>query len=167
LEPTAGEILIGNDNLQNFNKISFRKKVSYVFQDSLLITGSLKENITLKNSCYAESDIEKVLTLSEADSVVARMSDGLNHKIGFDGSDLSGGERQKIAIARALIRNPEILIFDEVTNHLDYTSRLKMRDLIVSLRGKVTVLMVSHDPELTALCDQEINLNLNGEIKNA
>ena len=95
------------------------------------------------------------------------MPDGLNHKIGFDGNDLSGGERQKIAIARALIREPEILIFDEITNHLDYTSRLKMRDLIVSLHGKVTVLMVSHDPEITALCDQEINLNLNGENKNA
>lgn len=167
LEPTAGKIRIGNDDLQNFSKISFRKKVSYVFQDSLLVTGSLKDNITLKNPCYTENDIEKALTLSGADSVVARMPDGINHKIGFDGSDLSGGERQKIAIARALIRQPEILILDEVTNHLDYTSRLKMRDLIISLHGKVTVLMVSHDPELIALCDQEINLNLNGEIKNA
>ena len=167
LEPTAGEILIGNDNLLNFNKVSFRSKIAYVFQDSLLITGTLQDNITLKNPCYTKSDIARALTRSGADSVVARMPEGLNHKIGFDGSDLSGGERQKIAIARALIRNPEILIFDEVTNHLDYTSRLKMRDLIVSLRGKVTVLLVSHDPELTALCDQEINLNLNGEIKNA
>ena len=167
LEPTAGEIMIGNDNLLNFNKVSFRSKIAYVFQDSLLITGTLQDNITLKNPCYTKSDIARALTLSGADSVVARMSDGLNHKIGFDGSDLSGGERQKIAIARALIRQPEILIFDEVTNHLDYTSRLKMRDLIVSLRGRVTILLVSHDPELTALCDQEINLNLNGEIKNA
>ena len=61
-------------------------------------------------------------------------------------------------VARALIRMPQILIFDEVTNHLDYTSRMKMRDLIISLRGKTTVLMVSHDPELIALCDKEINL---------
>ena len=167
LEPTAGKILIGNDELHDFNKLSFRSKIAYVFQDSLLITGTLQDNITLKNPCYTKSDIDKALTLSGADSVVARMPEGLNHKIGFDGSDLSGGERQKIAIARALIRQPEILIFDEVTNHLDYTSRLKMRDLIVSLRGKVTVLMVSHDPELTALCDQEINLNLNGEVENA
>ena len=167
LEPTAGKILIGNDELHDFNKLSFRSKVAYVFQDSLLITGTLQDNITLKNPCYTKSDIARALTRSGADSVVARMPEGLNHKIGFDGSDLSGGERQKIAIARALIRQPEILIFDEVTNHLDYTSRLKMRDLIVSLRGKVTVLMVSHDPELTALCDQEINLNLNGEVENA
>ncbi len=167
LEPTAGKILIGSNDLRNFNKETFRRKIAYVFQDSLLITGTLQDNITLKNPCYTKCDIARALTLSGADSVVARMPDGLNHKIGFDGNDLSGGERQKIAIARALIREPEILIFDEITNHLDYTSRLKMRDLIVSLHGKVTVLMVSHDPEITALCDQEINLNLNGENKNA
>lgn len=167
LEPTAGKIVIGNDNLHDFNKVSFRSKIAYVFQDSLLITGTLQDNITLKNPCYTQSDIARASALSGADSVVARMPEGLNHKIGFDGSDLSGGERQKIAIARALIRQPEILIFDEVTNHLDYSSRLKMRDLIVSLRGKVTIFMVSHDPELIALCDQEINLNYNGKIKNA
>ena len=167
LEPTAGKILIGNDNLHDFNKLSFRNKIAYVFQDSLLITGTLQDNITLKNPCYTKCDIARALAFSGADSVVARMADGLSHKIGFDGSSLSGGERQKIAIARALIRQPEILIFDEVTNHLDYTSRLKMRDLIVSLRGKVTVLLVSHDPELIALCDQEINLNLTGEAENA
>ena len=167
MEPTGGRILIGNDNLRDFKKVSFRSKIAYVFQDSLLITGTLLDNITLKNPCYTKSDISRVLTLSGADSVVARMPECLNHKVGFDGSDLSGGERQKIVIARALIRQPEILIFDEVTNHLDYTSRLKMRDLIISLRGRVTVLMVSHDPELTALCDQEINLNLNGEMNNA
>ena len=71
---------------------------------------------------------------------------------------LSGGERQKLAIARALIRRPEILIFDEVTNHLDYESRLKMRDLLGQLRGHTTVLLVSHDPELIKLCDMEICL---------
>ena len=167
LEPTAGKILIGNDDLRDVNKVSFRSKIAYVFQDSLLITGTLQDNITLKNPRYTKCDIVRALALSGAECTAVRMPEGLNHKIGFDGGDLSGGERQKIAIARALIRQPEILIFDEVTNHLDYTSRLKMRDLIVSLRGKVTVLMVSHDPELTALCDQEINLHCNGEIKNA
>ena len=164
LEPTSGKILLGNNNLHDFSKVSFRSKVAYVFQDALLITGTLQDNITLKNPCYSKSDIDKALTLSGADSVVARMPEGLNHKIGFDGCDLSGGERQKIAIARALIRKPQILIFDEVTNHLDYASRMQMRDLIVSLRGKTTILMVSHDPELIAMCDKEINLE-KSEVK--
>ena len=87
--------------------------------------------------------------------------EGLSHRIGFnDGGGLSGGERQKLAIARALIRRPKILIFDEVTNHLDYESRLRMRDLLAQLRGNTTVLLVSHDPELIKLCDMEIHLSI-------
>ena len=129
----------------------------------MLITGTIKDNITLKNPAYSDNDITNALILSGADSVVNRMPDGINHKIGFDGNDLSGGERQKTAIARALIRKPQILIFDEVTNHLDYQSRMNMRNLISSLRGKVTIFLVSHDPELIALCDKEINLNVSEE----
>jgi ABC-type multidrug transport system fused ATPase/permease subunit len=95
--------------------------------------------------------------------LVARMPEGLDHRIGFnDGGGLSGGERQKLAIARALIRRPDILIFDEVTNHLDYESRLRMRDLLSRLRGKTTVLLVSHDPGLIKLCDMEIRLSTTG-----
>ena len=137
---------------------SFRQKISYVFQDSLLITGTIRDNITLKNTEYTESDISEALQLSGADQIVARMPDGLDYKIGQNGGGLSGGERQKIAIARALIRKPEILIFDEVTNHLDFESRIKIREVILSLRGKTTIFLVSHDPELLKLCDQEIKL---------
>jgi len=123
-----------------------------------LISGTIRDNITLKNRNYTESDIVRALQFSGADELVARLPDGLNHKIGQDGGGLSGGERQKIAIARALIRDPDILIFDEVTNHLDYESRIKIRDLMISFRGRKTVIMVSHDPELIRLCDQEIKL---------
>ena len=139
---------------------SFRKRVAAVFQDSLLITGTIRDNITLKNSTYTEDAITEALQLSGADALVERLPDGLNHKIGVEGGGLSGGERQKIAIARALIRKPDILIFDEVTNHLDYESRMRMKTLLQRLRGRTTVLLVSHDPEILALCEQEIHLNL-------
>lgn len=158
LLPNEGTIEIGGRKLSEWQIKSFRRKISYVFQDSLLITGTIRDNITLKNTGYTKADIIQALRLSGADQIVARMPDGLDHKIGQDGGGLSGGERQKIAIARALIRNPDILIFDEVTNHLDYDSRIRIRDLMLSFRGKKTVIMVSHDPELVGLCDQEINL---------
>lgn len=158
LLPNEGAIEIGGRKLSEWQIKSFRKKISYVFQDSLLITGTIRDNVTLKNTGYTKADIIQALRLSGADQLVARMPDGLDHKIGQDGGGLSGGERQKIAIARALIRNPDILIFDEVTNHLDYDSRIRIRDLMLSFRGKKTVIMVSHDPELVGLCDQEINL---------
>ena len=160
LTPSSGHVEIGGKPLGSCQLKSFRQKISYVFQDSLLISGTLKDNITLKNIRYTEADIFEALLLSGADELVSRVPGGLNYKVGQNGDGLSGGERQKIAVARALIRKPEILVFDEVTNHLDYQSRTRVRDLILSFRGKVTVFMVSHDPELVKLCDQEINLAL-------
>lgn len=159
LEPQSGSITIAGKNLVLLQKKSFRRRIASVFQDSLLITGTLRDNITLKNRDYTEKDIAEAIRLSGADSIVKRMPNGLEHRVGCDRGELSGGERQKIAIARALIRKPDILIFDEVTNHLDYQSRIMMHDLILSLRGKATILMVSHDPELVKLCDQKINLD--------
>ena len=136
----------------------FRRRIASVFQESLLITGTIRDNITLKDDGYTDAELRRALELSGADALVARLPEGLEHRIGFDGGGLSGGERQKLAIARALIRRPDILIFDEVTNHLDYESRLKMRDMLTRLRGKCTVLLVSHDPELIKLCDRELHL---------
>lgn len=123
----------------------------------MLVTGTIRDNITLKNDRCTDAEIAEAARLAGADNLIARL--GLDHKIGAEGGGLSGGERQKLAIARALIRKPDILIFDEVTNHLDYESRIKMRDLVAEMHGKTTVLLVSHDPELVKLCDQEINLD--------
>lgn len=156
LQPQKGNVYINDQLISHWKLETFRNKIAAVFQDSLLISGTLRDNITLKNKKYTAADIEFALKQSGADSLIKRLPNGIYHKIGSDGSGLSGGERQKIAIARALIRKPEILIFDEVTNHLDYDSRLKMRNLIISLRGHVTIFMVSHDPELLALCDKQI-----------
>jgi len=161
LFPTHGTVRVDGVDLCRLNLRAFRERVASVFQDSLLVTGTLKDNITLCDPRYGTRDIRQALELSGADSLAARMPDGLAHRINFnDGGGLSGGERQKLAIARALIRRPDILIFDEVTNHLDYESRLRMRDLLTRLRGRTTVLLVSHDPELIKLCDMEIRLSM-------
>jgi len=159
LTPQQGSVTVNGVDLRQCSLAAFRRRVASVFQETLLITGTIRDNITLKDNCYTAADIDRALKLSGADVLVARMPEGLAHRIGFnDGGGLSGGERQKLAIARALIRRPDILIFDEVTNHLDHESRLRMRDLLTSLRGRTTVLLVSHDPELLRLCDQEIRL---------
>ncbi len=158
IEPQSGRIEIAGKSLKEWQRRSFRRKIAAVFQDSLLISGTIRDNITLKNEKYAESEIAEAVRLSGMDSVIARLPEGLEHRIGIDGGGLSGGERQKLAIARALIRKPDILIFDEVTNHLDCEARCKVENLIDSLRGKITLFLVSHDPEIIALCDQQIEL---------
>ena len=161
LAPSSGSVSVGGVDLKHCKLAAFRSQVASVFQETLLITGTIRDNITLKDDRYSSADIDRALKLSGADALVARVEEGLAHRIGFnDGGGLSGGERQKLAIARALIRRPKILIFDEVTNHLDYESRLKMRDLLAQLRGNTTVLLVSHDPELIKLCDMEIHLSI-------
>ena len=163
LAPTSGSVTVAGVDLGQCRLAAFRRRIASVFQETLLITGTLRDNITLKDGRYTSADIRGALELSGADALVARVPEGLDHRIGFnDGGGLSGGERQKLAIARALIRRPDILIFDEVTNHLDYESRLRMRDLLAALRGKTTVLLVSHDPELIKLCDMEIRLSITG-----
>ena len=158
LEPDCGIIEIAGVPLSTWQKKAFREKISAVFQDELIISGTIRDNITLKNRKYTKQELEDALHLSGADSLVRRMPEGLEHRIGLDGGGLSGGERQKVAIARALIRQPDILIFDEVTNHLDYESRCMVKNLLNTLRGRTTVLIVSHDPEILSLCDEILNL---------
>ena len=158
LEPQKGRIEIASKKLSKWQKKSFRRRIASVFQDSLLIAGTIRDNITLKNINYTETEIMEAISLSGADSIIKRMPEGLEYRIGCDGGGLSGGERQKIAIARALIRKPDILIFDEVTNHLDYESRIRVKKLLVQMRGQKTIFLVSHDPDLIKLSDQEICL---------
>ncbi len=157
-QPQSGIIEIAGRNIAAWQKRSFRRKIASVFQDSLLLTGTIRDNITLRNKVYTEPDISEAIKLSGADTVIKRIPEGLEYRIGCDGGSLSGGERQKIAIARALIRKPDILIFDEVTNHLDYESRNNIKKLLISLKGNTTVFLVTHDPEIISLCDQIIEL---------
>lgn len=160
LKPQQGEIMINGYEINHWQLESFRLRVAAVFQDTLLITGTIRDNITLMNNVYTADAITEALRLSGADVLVERLPDGVDHKIGIEGGGLSGGERQKLAVARALVRKPDILIFDEVTNHLDYESRIHIKELLLQLRGHTTVLLVSHDPEILALCDHELKLTL-------
>lgn len=159
MEPTSGEIFFDGQPLSELNKASVRRQIGVVFQESLLISGTALQNITLKNSAYSQDDIDNAVNLSSLDSAVARFSKGLEYKIGFDSGYLSGGECQKLAIARALIRQPKILVLDEVTNHLDTDSKNRIKELICSLHGKMTILLVSHDPDIISLCDKVISLD--------
>lgn len=159
MDPAAGDIAFDGIPLKTIQKSSIRKQIAVVFQDSLLMTGSVRHNITLRNNNYSEEEIAHAALLSGADTLIRRVPEGLEKRIGFDGSGLSGGEMQKLAIARALVRNARILVLDEVTNHLDYESRSRIRTLLKECRGRQTVILVSHDPEITALCDREIHLD--------
>ena len=156
LEPQKGKILFNGHPLSEINLPLFRRRIGVVFQDNLLVTGTIRDNITLRDPRFTEKDIEKALALSGFDTVVRRLPNGLDTLVGNRLRTLSGGERQRLAIARAIIRDPMILILDEATNHLDAESRQNVASLISKLRPGRLILLAGHDSELDKLCDQKI-----------
>ena len=156
LEPQSGEILVNGSPMTAIDTESFRRMVGIVFQDSLLVSGTVRDNITLRDLAFTQADIDEAIALSGLEVVVKRLPLGLDTRVGLRGQSLSGGEMQRLAIARALIRKPAILVLDEVTNHLDAEARETFGKLLRNLAPGRIVLVVSHDPALINLCDEKI-----------
>ena len=156
LEPQSGEILVNGSPMQSLDEGFFRRAIGIVFQDSLLVTGTVRDNITLRDPMFTKEDIDDAVALSGLDEIVKRLPGGLDTRIGLNGQSLSGGEMQRLAIARALVRRPGILVLDEVTNHLDADARASFGKLLRSLASGRIILLVSHDPALIDLCDEKI-----------
>lgn len=160
LEPQCGEILVNGHPLREIDLADFRRRIGIVSQDNLIVTGTVRDNITLRNPDFTQADIDRALSLSGFDAVVKRLPEGLDTIIGSRVRALSGGERQRLAVARAVIRNPIVLILDEATNHLDAESREKIVKLANSLRNGRLILIAGHDPELEKLYDREISCQI-------
>ena len=156
LEPQSGEILVNGQRLETLDAYAFRSSLGIVFQDSLLVSGTVRDNITLRDSAFTDKDIAEATAQSGLDEVIRRLPNGLDTRVGLDGQSLSGGEMQRLAIARALIRKPSILVLDEVTNHLDVATCSSFGKLLHQLASGRIVLVVSHDPALIGLCDEKI-----------
>ena len=156
LEPQSGEILVNGQQMDMLDAYAFRRSLGIVFQDSLLVSGTVRDNITLRDSEFTQEAIEEAMALSGLDEAVKRLPNGLDTRVGLRGQSLSGGEMQRLAIARALIRKPDILVLDEVTNHLDADAREAFGQLLRRLASGRIVLVVSHDPALINLCDEKI-----------
>ena len=156
LEPQAGEILVNGQRMETLDASAFRRSIGIVFQDSLLVSGTVRDNITLRDPAFTDEDIAEAASQSGLDEVVKRLPDGLDTHVGLRGQSLSGGEMQRLAIARALVRKPGILVLDEVTNHLDATARSSFGKLLRQVASDRIVLVVTHDPALTELCDEKI-----------
>lgn len=163
LEPQSGDVLVNGTPFGSIDVADFREKIGIVFQDSLLVSGTIRDNITLRNPAFTAADIDEALASSEMDKVVGRLPDGLDTRVGLRGQSLSGGEMQRLAIARALIRKPSLLVLDEVTNHLDAAARASFGKLLRRLAPGRLILLVSHDPALVDLCDEKIVCQISDE----
>ncbi|MGB9770925.1 MAG: ABC transporter ATP-binding protein [Candidatus Kapaibacteriota bacterium] len=162
-DPVSGEILLDGTNIKEFDIKAYRNLFGIVSQEIILFNDTIRNNILIGKPNATEEEILRVCKISNSYNFITKLPEGLDTVIGERGVMLSGGERQRIAIARALLRNPEILIFDEATSSLDSESEKVVQEAInESLKDK-TALIVAH--RLSTIVDaDEILVFEEGEI---
>ncbi len=166
LKPQAGDIFVDNLKLSNKNILLWQQKIGYVSQDIFLFEDTILNNIIfgVKDSKFDHRNLNKIIEQIELDSFIKSLPHGINTKIGSSGIHLSGGQKQKISIARCLIRNVEIIILDEASSALDFQSELNFNNIINNFIGKKTLVVITHKFNSIKNSDV-IYLMENGKIK--
>ena len=154
ISPCVGEILIDGKPLTNSNIFSYQEMIGFVSQKTTIINGSIKENICFGNTDYNSNDFNKAIKLAELENFINKQKNKTDAIIGEDGSTISGGEIQRIGIARALLNKPKILILDEATNALDKKTEDLILGTIKKLTSELTVIIVSHDDKVLDVADE-------------
>jgi subfamily B ATP-binding cassette protein MsbA len=141
---TAGEILIDGKNIKDYNLTSLREKMGIVSQETVLFNDTIENNIRLGNDTATMEQIEMAARIANAHDFITASSEGYQTNIGERGTKLSGGQRQRLSIARAVLKNPEILILDEATSALDTESEKLVQEALEKLLSGRTSVVVAH-----------------------
>jgi len=159
---SSGEILIDNVNIKDYDLKTLREKIGFVSQDTFIFNASIQENISFGYT-YTLAEIIESAKLANAHDFIMKLPDQYNTIVGDRGQRLSGGERQRIALARAIIRKPEILILDEATSSLDNIAEKAVQEAIRNVAKKCTTLIIAH--RLSTIVDaDEIYVLKDGKI---
>jgi len=140
---SSGRILINNTDLREYDIKTILRKVGYVSQDTFIYNATIRENIAFGGD-YSDYQIIEAAEKANIHTFIATLPLGYESVVGDQGLKLSGGEKQRIAIARALVRNPEILVLDEATSNLDNESESLVQDAINRVSGNVTTFIIAH-----------------------
>ncbi|MGI0492261.1 heterocyst formation ABC transporter subunit HepA [Alkalinema pantanalense CENA528] len=143
-DPTQGKILFDGNDLRTYDVHSVRRRMAIVSQDTFIFNASVRDNIAYGTDGATDADVREAARLANALEFIEAMSEGWDTVLGDRGVRLSGGQRQRIAIARALLRNPEILILDEATSALDSVSERLIQESIEKLSVGRTVIAIAH-----------------------
>jgi ATP-binding cassette subfamily C protein len=157
LGPSHGTIAIDGHLLDASARRAWRGKVGYVTQESLIFAGSVRDNLRLALPEASEAALHTALRDAAAD-FVSDLPGGLDCQIGDGGRSLSGGEQQRIALARILLREPQLLILDEATSALDTANELQIAAAIERLRGRMTIVIIGHRGGLPELAESVVTL---------
>lgn len=158
-----GEITIDNINIQNIKRNSLRKSLGIVLQDTYLFTGTIMDNIKYGNLNATEQKIKEAAILANAHEFIRRLPDGYNTILTEDDDSLSQGQKQMIAIARAILANPSILILDEATSNVDTRTEVKIQNAMLNLMKGRTSFVIAHRLSTIRNADLIAVIN-NGEI---
>jgi ABC-type multidrug transport system fused ATPase/permease subunit len=153
-EPTSGAIFWSGQNALQFSKSQIRNQIAFVPQEVILFGGTIKENILYGNPSADEDAIQKVVKDANIAEFANSFPEGLETLVGERGVQLSGGQRQRIAIARAMIRNPKLLILDEATSALDSNSERQVQEALNKLMAGRTSIVIAHRLSTIQDCDQ-------------
>jgi ATP-binding cassette subfamily C protein len=154
LKPDAGVVLLDDVPLADVDATVWRSRIGYVPQEMFLLHDTIAMNVGLGDPEVSRDDIVRALELANAWEFVSELTDGIETVVGERGSALSGGQRQRIAIARAILKRPVLLILDEATAALDPLGEAEVWAAVRALRGRTTVLAISHQPALFEVADR-------------
>ena len=161
--PTSGRIFIDDHPMEDIDISIYRQSIGYVPQQSSLMHASIRENIVWANPQASDSDIRESCRLANADEFISKLEEGIDTVVGDRGVRLSGGQVQRIALARAMVRKPSLFILDEATSALDSSSENMIQSAIENIVGKSTILAIAHRLSTIAKADNIVVLD-HGEI---
>lgn len=163
LEPSEGSIFIDGMDMSTIDKVEYRRNISVVPQNPVLFSGSIRDNITYGLNNVDDERLAAIVEAANVKEFVSKLPDGLETMIGERGDKLSGGQKQRIAIARALIRDPKIIILDEATSALDNISEMYVQQALKRLISNRTTFIVAHRLSTIKHADRIIVIK-NGKI---
>lgn len=158
--PSAGKILIDGKNLTEIDSFSIRSAIALVPQDPQLFALSIRDNLKYGNQHASDTELEAACETANILEVIKKLPDGFDTQIGDRGIKLSGGEKQRLAIARAILKNPSLLILDEATSALDSENEFLVQTALDKLSQKMTILVIAHRLATVKSSDQVLVLEL-------
>lgn len=158
-----GEVLLDGENIKSLEMKTLREQIGFVTQKPIIFSGSIATNIVQGNQTATKEDLEVATTQAQAYEFIEQYDDYMNHSIDQKGLNLSGGQKQRLSIARAFIKNPKILIFDDSTSAVDAKSEMAILDEISKIED-ITTLMIAQKISTVRNMDKILVLNNHGEI---
>ena len=159
---TEGQVLVDGKDIKDIDLHSYRSHIAIVPQNSVLFTGTIRENITYGLENATAEDIARAVEAARLTDFINSLPDGIDTMLTEHGANLSGGQRQRISIARAIIRNPSVIIFDEATSALDSVSEREIQNAIDNLTENRTTFIVAH--RLSTICNADRIAVLKGGV---